>query len=63
MQAMYVGDEAETTVFGLTFTRGEPVDVSGLSEAFRAKLAGNGQFETSKPAPRGRIKLAEPAGE
>jgi predicted amidohydrolase len=37
------GDNAEVTVFGLTFTRGEAVDVEDADIA--KKLAGNPTFE------------------
>lgn len=37
----------EVTVFGMTFVRGEAADVSDLSPAQRAKLAGNPTFEVT----------------
>lgn len=54
MKVQFLGPEDETTAFGVTFPRGVTVDVSDLSAAHQAKLAGNGTFEEVK----GRAKKA-----
>lgn len=62
MLVRYVGEEPETTAYGVTFPHGEPVEVEGVAAE---KLAKNPVFEVVEEAPkRGRkAKAEEPAAE
>lgn len=56
MHATFVSspDDRETEaakLYGVEFPRGEKVDVSHLSDTFKAKLAGNSTFKVSGYAP------------
>lgn len=44
MRAMYMGKEGEVTIFGLTFPRGEAVDVPESNAHARLKLPKHPEF-------------------
>lgn len=62
MKVQFLGPEDETTAFGVTFPRGVTVDVSDLSAAYQAKLAGNGTFEEVKGRAK-RVASTDPEHE
>lgn len=65
MKFMYVGDEAETTVFGHTFKRGEEVEVTDAHAIKKLKASvlfmHNEEPEPTAPEPEKRRRKVSDA--
>lgn len=56
MQATFIGngedDDAQVFIFGEVFLKGQPKDVSHVSDAIKAKISAHPHFSVSEGAPR-----------